>query len=326
MTSQDVATPPSAARERRVPFGVQYCSRLVEDVVLLAMRNHAEEGRFLRERDRLYEIQDLEEQEAGFREFHGNWFRRMALHRPIQQALDERPIIAAATSRCLAAAAKTRMDEGVELFVAPPAEGVDEVARRVIGLQIRPQSFLEPDALLALLRHEFLHIVYMVDPSFGYEPSLLHPKAKRTHIPLLQARYRGLWDAMIDGQLVLEEKAPPTLREHRLRDFRRVFPMLGEQTEEAFARFFDKPFHTHSDLIACAHSPEKMLPGSAQGSRRSVHCPLCGFATYAFNSDPESLTRRAVSRITNDFPAWRPEQGLCEQCAELYQSQAASCA
>jgi hypothetical protein len=36
---------------------------------------------------------------------------------------------------------------------------VDEVARRVIGLQIRPQSFLEPDALLALLRHEFLHIV-----------------------------------------------------------------------------------------------------------------------------------------------------------------------
>ena len=257
------------SRPSQTAYVVEYHPRLVEDIVLAAMRNHREEQPYRAERDRLYEIRDPEESDAAFLEFNRNWFTRMELQRPVQQALDERPVIAAATGRCFVAAARSRVDEGAELFVAPPPEGEDETTGRVVGMKIRPESFLDPERLVALLRHEVLHIAHIVDPSFGYQPSLVGEGDIQILVTLLQARYRAIWDAVIDGQLVIEGKSLAATRPHRLRDFSRVFRMLGDQTEEAFTRLFDSPSHSHSDLVAYARTPEKMLESSEEQRRIS---------------------------------------------------------
>lgn len=247
-------------------FRIDYDPRLLEEVVLLTMRNRAEELSFRRERDRLYEIADAGQQETAFRRLHCDWFRHLKFGHPIVQAFEERPLIAAAASRCIVAPAKSHKEEGAELFVSPQEESMDEVARRSVGLQVRPESFLKPEGLLALLRHEFLHIADMLDPSFEYEPSMRHPDAGPTiNKTLVQGRYRALWDATIDGRLVLEGKAQASLREYRLLDFAQVFPMLGTHTEKVFAQFFDKPCHTHSELMAYAVDPSRK---SSEDSRQ----------------------------------------------------------
>lgn len=259
-------------------FKITYDPRLVEESVLLAIRDHAEEGPFREERDRLYEIQEPERREYSFQEFHGTWFVHMRLHAPIEQTLDERPLLRSATRRCMVVPANARANEGAELFVAPPEEGMDDVARRSIGIRLVPDSFLKPAPQLAMLRHEFLHIVDMLDPAFGYEPSWprLEEPARRG---LLQERYRAIWDSTIDGRLVLERRMPVAAREHRFRDFARLFPMLGNQMERAFEQFFSKPCRTHLELATYAAVPEKMLNESARGTYRTASQPSSGSST-----------------------------------------------
>lgn len=302
-------------------FRVDYDPRLVEEAVLRAIRDAAEEPSFRAERDRIYELQDAEEQEAVFRTVHAQWFVRLGLGRPIEQAFEERPSLTASTCRCVVVRANSRKQESADLFVAPPEEGEDEVGQRSIGIQVRSDSFLDPDFLLGLLRHEFLHIADMLDPAFGYEPELPEPEGGAMAKRLLQDRYLALWDAAIDGRLVREERAPVLVRERRLRDFARAFPMLGEQTENYFDRYFDAPFHTHSDLLAFA-----CAPGEAESPIRDTRCPLCGFPTQAFEQDPEGLPVEVRSSIVRDFPAWVPARGLCVQCADLYRSRLLSSA
>ncbi len=309
---------------QRAPFQIDYEPQLLEDAVFLAVNQSEHCEPFHKERDKIYEIKDPDQRENEFRQLHRRWFLRLAMHRPIEEALDERQIIADSTARCIVAAAKTRKDEGAELFVEPIHEAGDKAQHRIIGLQIRPGTFLDPDSLLALARHEFLHIVFMLDPTFGYEPTLAYPDDHPTHIPLLKRRYRALWDALIDGQLVRENLAPPALRDQRLHDFELTFPALGSQIEEAFSRFFDGECRSHDILVAYAHAPETMLSNPEPGSKRAAHCPLCKFPTFAFLASPQDLPLEALDKISRDFPAWRPDQGLCEQCAGLYLGQSLS--
>lgn len=281
-------------------FRVEYDPHLVEEAVLRAVAGRPEEGTFRQGRDSLYGREDPDQREAAFRAFHGEWFLRLDLCRPLEQALAERPAIARGTQCCAVVRARSRKEEGAELFVSPdPAEG------RAIGLQLRPESFLDPAFLLGLLRHELLHIADMLDPGFGYEPAL--PVAEEGLARrLAQDRYQALWDACIDGRLVQEGRAPGIVRQRRLQDFARVFPALGK---EEFARFFDQPFHTHAELLDRALRP---------GAGREGRCPLCRLPTQVFEPRPEGLPPQVLARLRGDFSAWDPGQGLCRQCADLY--------
>jgi len=279
-------------------FRVEYDPRLVEEVVLRAAVGRPEERDFRRGRDRLYELADPEKREAAFGAFHGEWFLRLGLCRPLEQALEERPALARGTRCCAVVRARSKKEEGAELFVSPdPAEG------RAIGLQLRPESFLDSEFLLGLLRHELLHIADMLDPRFGYEPGLPDEGGA---MRLVQDRYRALWDACIDGRLVQEGRAPGAARQQRMQDFSRAFPALGEGE---FARFFDQPFHTHAELLERALRP---------GAGREGRCPLCRLPTRVFEPQPEGLPPGVLARIRGDFPSWEPGQGVCRQCADLY--------
>ncbi len=314
---------------------IDYELELVEEAVFLALRGHPRQGGFRRQRDRAYEVRDPEAREATFRKLHGEWFDQLGLARPIVQALEERPSIAAATQGCRVGRARAREEEGAELFVRPAAAGAGEPELRWVVVRLRPEALSLPERLVQFLRHEFLHIADMLDPHFGYEPHLPPAVAGPAHERLLQDRYRALWDATIDGRLASLGRAPASARAERLRDFTRAFPMLGAAAEGAFARFFDGVACTHADMVAFVTSPGGFAgasrdarptcpPGSdsappvVTGPHPGERCPLCRFPTYAFEPDPAGLPHGVLAAIGQDFPAWVPAHGLCLQCADLY--------
>jgi hypothetical protein len=331
----DPSDPKFAIRNPQLEgFSVQWEPRLVEEVVLRAVEIRGVQG-FRGERNRLYEIRDPEERDAAFRDFHAGWFERLNLSDPVWQALHEQPLIPRMTRRCIVTHARASRDEGAELFVSPGGEGTGEAEGRSVGIRLDPQKLMNAGGLLAFLRHELFHIADMLDPPFAYEPRLPRAELGPAHERLLQDRYRVLWDTYIDGRLVRRGWAPHSVRDHRLQDFTRSFPMLGERIEEAFARFFDGPRCTHPALISFATNPElaassapsprfsdspPLQPGPHAGQR----CPLCGFPTHAYVADPDQLPHVVLERIREDFPKWNPSHGLCQQCSDLYRSRVPS--
>lgn len=298
-------------------FAIEYEPRLVEETALCALRGCAEESEFRRKRDRLYEIADFGEREAAFRAFHAAWFERLGLGREINEVVQERPSVAASTARCLVAYASSAREEGAELFVSP-GSGADEAPRRAVLIWLRPETLTFSDQLRFLLRHELTHIADMLDPRFGYEPRIPVSEAGPAREPLLQERYRVLWDAFIDGRLARLGWAPAGIRAERLHDFTRAFPMLRERTREVFDRFFEGTSLTHADLVAFAADPEGMLGGRQSSPHPGERCPLCRFPTHDFEPEPGRLPQMVRDRIQKDFPEWEPARGLCRQCAELH--------
>jgi hypothetical protein len=311
------------------PGWVSYEPRLVEEAVFHAVRNHPQARAFHRQKDRLYEIADLEAREAAFHDLHAAWFEKLGLGRPIAQALEEQPAIRTATRSCQVRAARTRQEEGAELFVGPSREGQSERERRWVIVRLAPEALSAADRVLGFLRHELLHIADMLDPRFGYWPRLPQPAAAPAAERLLRDRYGVLWDTTIDGRLARLGRAPAAVRADRLREFARTFPTLGSLTEETFARFFEADCCTHADLASFAASPRQLAGSPASGPRPPAPaprprpgdpCPLCRFPTHAFASGPEGLPADVLDRIRTDFPTWEPGQGLCRQCADLYRA------
>ena len=305
----------------RAAAPLDYDPGLVEEAVFLALRSHAQAPAlapsFHSQREALYELSDPEERERGFQSLCGSWFVRLGLGRPIEQALREQPLISSGVRSCAVGRALRGKDEGAELFVGGDAGQAADRERRVVRLLLRPEAFLAPENLLGFLRHEMLHVSDMLDPAFGYEPVLSATPGAPSHDRLLQDRYRVLWDTTISGRMVRRGWAPCSVRAERLREFTRVFPMLGGEAGEVFARFFEGGPHTHAELASFACDPAA-TPFTGGRPRRDGRCPLCRLPSYAFVQDPARLPVQALAAISRDFPHWLPSHGICQQCADLY--------
>lgn len=297
---------------------LRYDPALVEEAVFLAIGCGPEADRFHRERDRIYKIRKPVERERAFQEFHHEWFLRLRLADPIEQAVSEQLLLPANVKSCVVARSPGKREEGAELFVNPE-DRLSDKERRTVSIFLTPESFLDPSSLLIFLRHELMHIADMLDPSFGYEPLLPAAEGGPTHDRLLKDRYGVLWDATIDGRMVRRGWAPQTLRSERLSEFCRTFPMFGEEAETLFSRFFDQEPHSHAELVAFVLDP-RALAETSQGPYPGGRCPLCGFPTYHFEPDPDRLSSEVIDQIAQDFPRWRPSHGLCRQCADLYRA------
>jgi hypothetical protein len=301
---------------------LRYQPALVEEAVFLALMNHPDTEGFERERVRLYELKDPEARDLAFQDFHWKWFSDLGLDGPIVKALSEQPLVESSVKHCLAAQAPGKREEGAELFVSHD-EKLSAEERRTVSIFLRPESLLDPSALLTFLRHELTHITDMLDPAFGYEPALPPAEGGPTHDRLLKDRYRCLWDATIDGRMARRGWGAAQLRSERFEEFRRLFPMFGEESESLFSRFFDQEPHSHAELVAFIVEP-RALTGVAEAPTPGGRCPLCGFPTYTFEPDAGCLSPEVIDQITEDFPRWRPSHGLCRQCADLYRAHSLS--
>jgi len=295
-------------------FDLSFQQALVEEVVLRAIAGHPEEHQFRRQRNKLYLLPE-EQRDAAFGELHAQWFRQLGLGRAIDIALAELPLLAHGCARGIVTGAASHRDEGADLLVAPDAAGP---AGRTLLIRVCASTFQDPERLLGLLRSELLHVADMVDPAFGYQPTLPPSDGGPSYECLVRERYRALWDVSVAGRLIRRGVADAEVEACAAASFRAAFPMLGEVAERTFRHFLSGAAHTHADLVGFALAPrgalaaERLVPGG--------RCPLCRFPTFAPEPVPETLPQAIVERVVSDFPTWRPNQGLCRQCADLYRA------
>jgi len=298
---------------------ITYAPDLVEEAVLLAERTLDPAGAraFRRERDHLYDLADADRREAGFRAFHMRWFAHLGLHRVIEDIVAPRADLLSRVAGCRVSRALTRRDECADLIAPSPAIARAGDASPTLALRLRAPALLDPASLGAFLAHELTHVADMLDPAFGYERTLPPSDDGPSRDTILRDRYRVLWDVTIDGRRARRGLADARLRDARREEFAATFAMLGDEGPRAFDDWFDRIEPTHAALVAFAQAPNGQASTNPADSGR---CPLCHFPVARLDPHPDRLAVATQSIIRADYPAWRPEQGLCPQCLDLYEA------
>jgi hypothetical protein len=326
-------------------LAVRYDPRLIEEAVFHARRHGYVLKGLDAQRDRIYQVSDPDDRERQFHELHYSWFVRLGLNQTIEEALQEQPIIAAQVSRCFIVCAAESNAQGAELFVAQE-EPPENPGRRTLRVLLTPDSLLSPTgkpvgrnpereppakggdrveglnstSLMTFLRCELFHIADMLDADFTYEPALPKAEGGPTYDTLITNRYRVLWDITIHGRMTRRGWLPESDRPEQLAYFRDAFPMLKDNAEESFKRFFDTDRSTHPELTAFAFDPRNAAGSAGDPCAPGTHCPLCKFPTHSFEPQPERLGDDVLAAIKGDFKNWTPSMGICAQCADLYRA------
>ncbi len=290
---------------------------LIEKAVRLAVTGRPDEAAFHRQREEIYSIEDPEALEEGFRQLHRRWFLASSLEDPFWGALAEAAGVEGAIARWCVSEASRAPEEGAELYVSPNQELSDQ-ERRVLVLRLLPETLVDRDRLFWLLRRELLHVADMVDPAFAYQPRLPTVAVGPVHDDLLRTRYAVLWSTTVVGRIDRRGQAPEGTKGTARTRFLRAFSMLGEQAEEIFEHLFLGERPSHGDLVRLAREPRETA-GKAPGV--GIRCPVCGSPTY-LRETGDSLEGEVVAHLREEKPHWRPEQGLCPRCADLYRVRA----
>ena len=85
----------------RPTAAIHYDPRLIEETVFHGQRDRCSSMEFEEARNRIYEVADADEREKLFADLYRSWFVRLALGRPVEQALQEQAIITEKVDNCL---------------------------------------------------------------------------------------------------------------------------------------------------------------------------------------------------------------------------------
>ncbi|MBI2820266.1 MAG: hypothetical protein HYX73_09830 [Acidobacteria bacterium] len=299
-------------------FHIEYDPRLVEEAVLLRIAGGREEKQFRRARDLIYEVENVEEREDRFRQFHAEWFLRLGLGAAVREALAEQPAVMRQVRRCCVLRAPAACEEGADLHELRDTAPRESVAAKALLIRLKPERLLDSSALQGWLRHELTHIDDMLDPRFGYERFVPPKEASPAYSNLLRERYRVLWDTWIDGRLSRRGWLPEGVRTKRLEEFIVIFSALGQDAQQKFDEIFRSEFQTHARLMTLALDSRIQSGTASAGGGRPQPCPLCRFPTYQLLDGGTELPAEIMLQITADFPDWQPTHGCCQQCAGLY--------
>ena len=267
--------------------------------------------RFHHEREKLYRLLDADERNAAFFRLHLEWFREWGLEKVLTDIVAAFPILSRSLDVLVFRQARGKNEEGGELYV-----NADGARHSVVAL--RSERWLRAAELEGFLNHELTHLADMVDPGFAYSPILDAGGATAMQQRLVSERYRVLWDVTIDGRLNRAGRATVAGREQRLAEFERTYSFWPPERRAAvFASLWGDPAPAHAPLLALASDPRDVRAG--QRPAPGAPCPLCGFPTFNWLT-AEALPPRTIDAIRAEFPAWTPDQGLCQRCGEVYEA------
>lgn len=291
--------------------------------MLRVITGHSDERLFRKERDRVYGLPDADEREEAFQSLHQQWFARLRLAAPLEEALACWPILKNETDKCVLTKAQSTKEVGADLFVAQEQSGTIQRQKRAIVIRLTPELLTNPQELLAILRRELMHIVDMLDPNFGYEPELPKSTIGPTYDRLLRDRYRILWDITIVGRLTQKGWLDKEVKNQHWVNFRRTFSGHKSDLENIFLFFFNNQRPAHADLVAFAQSPESWFVSPTETRPSKGLCSICNFPSFQFVNPATELSQFARDQIREEIPGWQPEQPICRQCADLYESRVA---
>lgn len=197
-------------------------------------------------------------------------------------------------------------------------EGVFLSPRRdELRIALDPERFTDLPALERFLRHEWMHVADMLDPSFEY------PSTPETgYTEAVRERYALLWGTLCDARILRSGREPLRSRDDWKRRFEGAFASFADRGA-AFDALWDSPRPTHPELWHVSIEPSRAIRrfgGTASQGPRTPGglCPLCSFPTFDWRDAPAG----ALAEIRSDFPAWDERDGVCGRCGEVYEVRA----
>jgi len=291
----------------------------VERAVFEAVRSDAALSRvYHREFARCYGEPDDVRRDLAFREMHERWFEQLGLRKRVFAIIDEFQHVSRNVSRLVMTPASGRGGRSAELFGAP--------GRYSVVLTMAVATLLDESAFSYWARHELMHVDDMLDPSFCYDSTARTDGPSPTARSVVRDRYALLWAMSIDARLLLFGKATNAVVDRRRDEFGRAFG-IQESTvlDGLFNRLWaqlrqERP--TNPELLSWASGD---LPGLAVTECETTHapvpgsaCPICKFSTFDWADTEEQIFVSEL--LADDFPDWRPIEGMCRRCDEIYRS------
>lgn len=277
--------------------------------------------------DPIYEI-DPSDREEEFEKVHEDIFLSLGYGKVINEAIEEFPSLKDKIGGIYVA--KSLVAEEADIMKKGFDDEEDSLPK--IKLKIRAEMFNSPDELRNVLRHEFMHIIDMLDENFGYEAKL--PPMGKVEENFIRERYKILWDIYIDSRLIRQEKKAVASRDQRFAEFSVIYKKIPqEQSKVMFDNLWARESMTHKEIMNMAMDMMQLVGavGDAtaveiveekrKANKPGAPCPLCQFPTYkwAKEFDPDDENAKKVHKaIQVDFPKWQPQDGICERCEELY--------
>jgi len=298
---------------------IRYHPQLIEQAVWLAAREDAATDNALhRDIDPIYEGADDGNREARFQHVFREWFKRLRLDRPMDEALAHFPCVVERLAQGVVRLTPRRKSQGAEMFVARDGDTL----RQTLVVQVCAESMVDFQSIRELMLRDLQHVEDMLDEHFGYTPESLD--GLPAHQRVMQDRYRVLWDIRVEVSLYRRGLVDGSRERPLWRLFERAFTVGDDRpTRGLFEQVWQADHLAHAQLFAWARDPRAWLRGHAGGAPDARHtmsgepCPLCRFPTfdwYDFSGEPSET----VARIQRHQPDWQPNEGACRQCAETY--------
>jgi hypothetical protein len=266
--------------------------------------------RFHAEREKCYSLADPDERNTAFFKVHLGWFREWGLDQLLTGLLNEYPLLPGALNVLAFRQARSRNEEGAEMYVS-------ETGVRSAMAALRMDRLERDETLLRFLRHEFMHLHDMVDPAFGYSPQICLSSRNETQQRITRERYRLLWDITIDGRLTRAGRETVTRQEQHQALFERAFSFWpAEKRRLVFESHWSGLAPRHESILALAADPRDL--SHAQEPLPGGSCPLCHFPTFEW-AEMKPLAQATITILRTQFTHWSPDQGACKRCVEIYE-------
>ena len=320
---------------------IEYDPKLTEAVVMQEISKKERDGDLsLQEEyhsigDTFYDL-PAEEREEEFEKLHNSLFLKLGYEEVIKDALKE----FSSLEEKVGYVNISKSDFGEEANLM--RKGLDDVGAihelplHRIRIKIRPEMFLEVPQLRKVLRHELMHIMDIMDDTYGYETKI--DAANPTEEIFIRDRYRVIWDIYIDSRLTKGGKETVIDKDKRFLEFSSLYQKIPySQRVAVFEGLWATERMTHREILDMARDPVKLVEKAEMVSgkelmekKKKIHlpgalCPMCKFPTFHWIEElnPEDeRDKKTIAAIKEDFPGWEPEEGACERCVEIYRMRA----
>ncbi|MCH7505433.1 hypothetical protein IID04_07380 [PVC group bacterium] len=294
---------------------IEFEASFIEEGIFYMMKDREDkEGEnsvssYHRERNRIYEEFTGRERDAAFQKFYKGIFASLGCDDQIRTICEEFKMLTKPKIRILVRNVAIQKHEGAELFWS----GSD----MTVLVSFQAIRLTEPDSLSAFLYHEIMHVSDMLDPKFVYSP---HPDlGGRSDLEnqLIRERFRILWDLYVAARLI--KKGIPSLisLEKQKEYFNKAFSLWHNDKRNTIWESISRGHcYTQNDLLRFSKD-ERLLEDLGKGGLR---CPICEFSSFDPVLDWDEQNAPVIEQIRKDYPAWRSEAGVCQQCFDLYSS------
>ncbi len=315
---------------------IEYDPKLAEAVVMLEISRRETEGDLSLQKeyhsvgDTFYDL-PVEEREEEFEKLHNSLFLKLGYEGVIKDALKEFPSLEEKVDYINI----SKSDFGEEANLMK--KGLDDTsALHRIRIKIRPEMFLDHPQLRKVLRHELMHIMDILDDTYGYETKI--DAANPTEETFIRDKYRIIWDIYIDSRLAKEGKETVIDKDKKFLEFSSLYQKFPySQRVAVFEGLWATERMTHREILDMARDPVKLVEKAEMVSgteimekKKKMHlpgalCPMCRFPTFYWVEElkpDDEKDKKIMDAIKEDFPGWEPEEGACERCAEIYKMRA----